>query len=128
MKHVLAAAALTVATALAGQAAAQPAPPPSPPLSGPPPVGQPGAFPPPPPLMWLPGAYIRGDGGYGFSAETRFRDLNDEDFNATLGDDVRIKGDSGSSPFYNLGVGGRFNRFLRIDVTASYLPSLKFSG
>jgi opacity protein-like surface antigen len=77
--------------------------------------------------MWFPGVYIRADGGYGFSAETRFRDVN-EDSPVTLGDDVHIKGDSSSSPIYGVGIGGRFNRFFRADVTGAYLPSLRFSG
>jgi len=121
MKSMLAAMAATV-VAFATPVAAQQAPPPFP---GPPAVPPPPAYPPPPTLMWLPGAYIRADGGYGFTTNTDFKDVN---FAATLGDDVRLKGDSGSSPFYQAGVGFRFSRWFRADVTASYLPTLKFSG
>ena len=121
MKSMLAALAATV-VALTTPVAAQQAPPPPP---GPPPAPPPAAYPPVPTIMWLPGAYIRADGGYGFTFDTRFRDVN---FAQTLGDDVRIKGDSGSSPFYQAGFGYRFTRWFRADVTADYLPSLKFSG
>jgi opacity protein-like surface antigen len=121
MRSMLAAMAATV-VALTTPVAAQQVPPPPP---GPPPAPPPAAYPPPPTIMWLPGAYIRADGGYGFSFDTRFKDVN---FAQTLGDDVRVKGDSGSSPFYQAGLGFRFTRLFRVDVTANYLPSLKFSG
>jgi opacity protein-like surface antigen len=121
MRSMLAAMAATV-VALTTPVAAQQVPPPPP---GPPPAPPRPAYPPPPTIMWLPGAYIRADGGYGFSFDTRFKDVN---FAQTLGDDVRVKGDSGSSPFYQAGLGFRFTRFFRVDVTANYLPSLKFSG
>ncbi|HEV8028074.1 MAG TPA: hypothetical protein VGP50_11625 [Stellaceae bacterium] len=130
MKSMLAALAATVA-ALTTPVAAQQAPPPPP---GPPPAPPPAAYPPGPPpaayppvptIMWLPGAYIRADAGYAFTFDTDFRDVN---FAQTLGDGVRIKGDSGNSPFYEAGLGYRFTRFFRADLTANYLPSLKFSG
>jgi opacity protein-like surface antigen len=128
MRYMLAATAAAVA-ALTVPAAAQQAGPPSPSA----PYGAPGAaYPPPAPaypaapaIMWLPGAYLRADGGYGFTTGTDFRDVN---FDTTLGPGVRINGDSGNSPFYDAGVGFRFNRWFRADVTASYMPSLKFSG
>jgi opacity protein-like surface antigen len=122
MKSMLAALAATV-VALATPAAAQQAP--AAPPGAPPALPPVPAYPPPPTIMWLPGAYIRADAGYGFSFDTSFRDVN---FAQTLGDDVRVKGDSGSSPFYQAGLGFRFTRWFRADITADYLPSLKFSG
>jgi opacity protein-like surface antigen len=121
MKSMLAAMAVTIA-ALATPAIAQQVPPPP---AGQPPAPPPPAYPPPPTIMWLPGAYIRADGGYGFTTDTNFRDVN---FDTTLGAGVRLKGDSGSSPFYQAGLGYRFTRWFRADLTANYMPSLKFSG
>jgi opacity protein-like surface antigen len=121
MKSMLAAMAATV-VALTTPVAAQQAPAPPP---GSPPAPPRPAYPPPPTIMWLPGAYIRVDGGWGFTTDTRFRDVN---FAQTLGDDVRIKGDSGSGPAYQAGLGFRFTRWFRMDATADYFPSLKFSG
>jgi opacity protein-like surface antigen len=119
MKSMLAAMAAAV-VALATPAAAQQAPPPPPGLPPPPP-----AYPPVPTIMWFPGAYIRVDAGYGFTTDTRFRDVN---FDTTLGAGVRLKGDSGSGPAYQAGLGYRFNRWFRMDLTANYFPALNFSG
>ena len=119
MRSMLAAALAVTVAALSTPVAAQQAPPPG---SRPAPLP---AYPPPPTIMWLPGPYIRVDGGYGFTFDTNFKDVN---FDQTLGDGVQLQGDSGSSPFYQAGLGFRLTRWFRIDVTANYMPSLKFSG
>jgi opacity protein-like surface antigen len=115
MKSMLAAMAATV-VALTTPVAAQQAP------AAPPPRP---AYPPVPTIMWLPGAYIRADAGWGFTTATDFRDVN---FDTTLGAGVRLRGDSGSGPGYQAGLGYRFTRWFRMDATADYFPGLNFSG
>jgi opacity protein-like surface antigen len=125
----LVAAALFAPAALAQQAPA-PTPPANPPPPGYPPPGYPpAAYPiyrPPMPAAFIrPGIYVRLDGGGAFSADTRFRDTS---FDTTLGAGNRLTGDSGSSVLGDVGIGARFLPFFRADVTASYIPSLRFSG
>jgi opacity protein-like surface antigen len=133
----LAAATLLAPAALAQQAPSPPAPAPTPPPAQTPPA--PG-YPPPPyypppgyrpyppmPLSFIkPGLYLRLDGGGAFSANTDFKDTNFA--TPTLGVGNRLTGDSGSSVLGDVGIGARFLPFFRADVTASYMPSLRFNG
>lgn len=136
------AAALFAPAALAQQVPPPPpatTPPPPPPPGypppayyPPPPAYQPPAFYPPPvyrPLMPAafvrPGIYLRIDGGGAFSDELSFRDTV---FDTTLGAGNRLTGGAGDSPFGTVGIGARFLPFFRADVTASVIPSLRFSG
>lgn len=146
MRHAVVAAVVAAAlfapAAMAQQAPAPtspaPTPPPSPPTGYPPPgyypppPGYPSAYPPPPvyrppmPAAFIrPGPYLRIDGGGAFSGQLRFRDTS---FNTTLGAGNRLTGDAGSSPLGTIGIGARFLPFFRADVTASAIPSLRFSG
>jgi opacity protein-like surface antigen len=135
-------AALFAPAAMAQQAPAPTNPSPTPPASPPPgyppppyyppPPGYPSAYPPSPvyrppmPAAFIrPGLYLRIDGGGAFSNELRFRDTR---FNTTLGAGNRLTGDAGSSPLGTVGIGARFQPFFRADVTASAIPSLRFSG
>lgn len=141
------AAALFAPAALAQQVPTPPPPPPPgypppgypppayyppPPGSPPPPGYPPPAFFPPPvyrPLMPAafvrPGIYLRIDGGGAFSNELSFRDTV---FDTTLGFGSRLTGGAGDSPFGTVGIGARFLPFFRADVTASVIPSLRFTG
>ncbi|HET7594688.1 MAG TPA: outer membrane beta-barrel protein [Stellaceae bacterium] len=125
------AAALFAPAALAQQPPSPPAYPPPPGYPPAPGYYPPGYYPPPvyapmPVAFIKPGLYLRVDGGGAFSAETNFKDTNFE--TPTLGDGARLTGDSGSTALGDVGIGARFLPFFRADVTASYLPSLKFSG
>jgi opacity protein-like surface antigen len=106
-------------------------PPPGYPPPGYPPPGYPPGYPraamtPLPPAFVAPGIYLRADAGGAFSADTRWRD---ENFSSpALGEGARLTGDSGNSAIYDVGIGGRISPLVRIDVTASYLPSLRFNG
>jgi opacity protein-like surface antigen len=76
--------------------------------------------------FFKPGLYLRVDGGGAFSADTNFKDTNFA--TPTLGDGVRLTGDSGNTVLGDVGIGARLLPYLRVDVTASYLPNLRFSG
>ncbi len=136
MKCAIAALAAMFAVFASNASAQQaPAPPPTaPPPTAPPPSRPPTYYPPPGyyppyyprPVYILPAPYIRGDAGGAFSTGTHFHDTSHAA--PTLGEGVKLQGNSGQSAIYDAGVGARFTPNFRADLTFSYLPSLRFSG
>jgi opacity protein-like surface antigen len=73
------------------------------------------------------GIYVRGDVGYAWSRDTGFVDKDAPNI-LVSGPNAEIKGDFDSSFVGTIGVGYRFNDFVRSDATVSYLPNFSFSG
>ena len=73
------------------------------------------------------GVYFRVDAGAGFGTNTTFTDTAPLSPSSTLGE-VTLNGDAGTSVLGSAGIGVRLSPAFRVDVTASYMPDLRFSG
>jgi opacity protein-like surface antigen len=73
------------------------------------------------------GLYLRVDGGGAFSMGMTFADTDPTSPNSTLGT-TTFSGTAGNSAIGDAGIGFRFTPALRVDVTGSYIPYLRFEG
>ena len=72
--------------------------------------------------------YLRGDVGGAFSAGDSLRSTDPFAADSLLGPGARLRGGTGNSDIFDVGIGARLLPYLRWDATMSYLPSMKFSG
>jgi opacity protein-like surface antigen len=87
---------------------------------------------PPPPMSYAPppiedfgGWYLRGDIGFSNQSVKSVRDTNSAAYNNVA---VAQTSAFGSAGIFDLGVGYRFNNWLRVDVTGQYRGNSNFTG
>jgi opacity protein-like surface antigen len=73
------------------------------------------------------GIYLRADAGAGLATDMMLKDTDGSNPSSTLGG-VTYTGDTVKSVLASVGIGYRLSPVFRIDLTASYLPGLRFSG
>ena len=73
------------------------------------------------------GIYLRADAGAGLATDMKLEDTDASNPSSTLGG-ITYTGDTVKSVLASAGIGYRLSPVFRIDLTASYLPGLRFNG